>query len=54
MYEYVRMLLADQVKSAETVKSLEDAEKSLKQGKLPVLLPSMLLEEWMPWNTPGG
>jgi len=39
------MLLADQVKSAETVKSLEDAEKSLKQGKLPVLLPSMLLEE---------
>lgn len=38
------MLLADKVKGAEAVRSLEEAKKILNEGKLPVLIPSMLLE----------
>ncbi len=38
------MLLADKVKGAEAVRSLEEAKKALVGGKLPVLIPSMLLE----------
>lgn len=38
------MLVADKVDGAEAVYSLEDAKKVLKEGKLPVLLPSKLFE----------
>ncbi|EKF85803.1 delta 1-pyrroline-5-carboxylate synthetase [Methanobacterium formicicum] len=38
------MLLADKVKGAEAVRSLEKAKKVLNEGKLPVLIPSMILE----------
>jgi aspartokinase-like uncharacterized kinase len=38
------MLLADKVKGAEAVRSLEEAKKVSDGGKLPVLIPSMLLE----------
>ena len=38
------MLLADKVKGAEAVRSLEEAKKVFDGGKLPVLIPSMLLE----------
>lgn len=38
------MLLADKVKGAEAVRSLEGAKKVLNEGKLPVLIPSMILE----------
>lgn len=38
------MLLADKVKGAKAVRSLEEAKKVLDAGKLPVLIPSMLLE----------
>ncbi len=39
------MLLADKVNKTETVYSLEDAKKTLNNDKLPVLLPSKLLED---------
>lgn len=38
------MLLADKVKGVEAVRSLEEAKKVRDEGKLPVLIPSMLLE----------
>ena len=38
------MLVADKVQDAEAAYSLEDAKKVLNEGKLPVLLPSRLLE----------
>lgn len=38
------MLLADKVKGAKAVRSLEEAKKVRDAGKLPVLIPSMLLE----------
>jgi len=38
------MLMADKVKGSEAVRSLEEAKKVLDDGKLPVLIPSMLLE----------
>lgn len=38
------MLLADKVKGAKAVRSLEEAKKVLDAGKLPVLIPAMLLE----------
>lgn len=42
--DILAMLLADKVKGAEAVRSLEEAKKVLDEGKLPVLIPSMLLE----------
>ena len=42
------MLLVDKVKDSEAVRSFEEAENALDNGKLPVLLPSMLLEELDP------
>lgn len=38
------MLLADKVAGAEGVYSTEQAEKTLKEGRLPILIPSRLLE----------
>lgn len=38
------MLLADKVDHAKAVYSLEEAKKILEEGKLPILLPSKLLE----------
>lgn len=38
------MLLADKVKGAVHVRSLEEAKKVLDEGQLPVLIPSLLLE----------
>ena len=46
--DIIGMLLADKVNDLETVKSLEEAKKVLEYGKLPVLLPSILLEEQDP------
>ena len=42
------MLLADKVSNSVAVKSLEDAENAIKNGKLPILLPSMLLSDLDP------
>ncbi len=42
------MLLVDKVKNSEAVRSLDEAKIVLKQGNLPVLLPSMLLEDLDP------
>ncbi len=42
------MILADKVRNSEAVKSLEEAEIVREQGKLPILLPSMILEEMDP------
>ena len=42
--DILAMLLADKVKGAEAVRSLEEAKNILDEGKLPVLIPSMLLE----------
>ncbi|OPX60819.1 MAG: Uridylate kinase [Methanobacterium sp. PtaB.Bin024] len=42
------MLLADKVPGSEAVKSLEEAQKVTDKGKLPVLIPSMLLQELDP------
>ena len=42
------MLLSDNVPGAEEVYSPENAENTLKEGKLPVLIPSWLLEDLDP------
>jgi len=42
--DIVGMLLADKVKGAEAVRSLEEVKKVRDEGKLPVLIPSLLLE----------
>jgi len=42
--DIIGMLVADKVEGAEAVYSLENVEKVLNEGKLPVLLPSKLLE----------
>jgi hypothetical protein len=42
------MLLEDKVKGSEAVRSFEEAKNVLENGKLPVLLPSMLLEDLDP------
>lgn len=46
--------MADKVNNMETVKSLEEVNKVLKSGKLPVLLPSMLMEELDPLEHSWG
>lgn len=38
------MLVADKVDGAEAVHSLEDAKKTIGDGKLPILLPSLIME----------
>ncbi|HHT19106.1 MAG: delta 1-pyrroline-5-carboxylate synthetase [Euryarchaeota archaeon] len=48
------ILMADKVNNMETVKSLEEVNKVLKSGKLPVLLPSMLMEELDPLEHSWG
>ncbi len=42
--DILAMLLADKVKGAEAVRSLEKAKKVLDEGKLPILIPSMIME----------
>lgn len=48
------ILMADKVNNMEAVKSLEEVNKVSKSGKLPVLLPSMLLEELDPLEHSWG
>jgi 5-(aminomethyl)-3-furanmethanol phosphate kinase len=42
------MILADKIPESKTVRSLEEAQKVLDDGGLPVLVPSILLEELDP------
>jgi 5-(aminomethyl)-3-furanmethanol phosphate kinase len=46
--DILAMLLADKVKGAKAVRSLEEAKNILDEGKLPVLIPSMLLDHLDP------
>ena len=52
--DIIGMLLADKVDGAKAVYSLEDAKNLIDEGKLPILLPSRLLEYLDPlehsWN----
>lgn len=42
--DIVGQLLADKVKGAKAVKSLEEVKTTLNSGKLPIIIPSLLLE----------
>jgi len=42
--DVIGMLVADKIDGAEAVYSLEDAKKSIENGKLPIFLPSRLFE----------
>lgn len=46
--DILAMLLADKVENSEAVRSLKEAQNALNKGKLPVLIPSMLLEDLDP------
>lgn len=52
--DIIGMLVADKIEDAIAVYSLEDAKKAINNGKLPILLPSKLLEYLDPlehsWN----
>ncbi len=48
--DIVGMLVADKIEDAMTTYSIEDAKKALRDSKLPVLLPSKLLQYLDPLN----